>query len=424
VRGGASFDAQRDLAKAMASLPPDAAALFAQFAVSLAGHQTDGVDPTQLSEIRIADEPDGASTKGKPMRRVHGPYRHHDKWRIKIVDRTTGKAENRTFATEAEAEVAMASLERQIRRETSISVGQALDLYENHQTEKGNKPRTVITTMHRLRLLFGPVVKIATVSLTTTSAEKLYGELAAVDGRKLSVDTKRNMLNQAKTFLRWCLAKGHTRINALEKVQGMGKRRRGKPQLTIDEARKFLNKAMELADAGDDGATAAAMALLMGMRGSEISERIVRNLDDEGRILRITDAKTQAGIRNLQVPHPLHPLLQRLAINRQPSDRLFGDSANRHWVLRQVHRICKEAGVPIVPAHGLRGTHATLAVSAGATGDVVAKALGHESFEGVTARHYARADAIEGARQDQALRELSKKFPAVPGSQIKNENVT
>jgi hypothetical protein len=34
---------------------------------------------------------------------------------------------------------------------------------------------------------------------------------------------------------------------------------------------------------GDDGAVAAAMALVMGMRGSEIAERIVRNLDDGGR---------------------------------------------------------------------------------------------------------------------------------------------
>jgi integrase len=419
VRGGASFDAQRDLASALASLPADAAALLGQLVESLAARQTDAVDPSQLSDTRIADEPDGASTKGKPMRRVHGPYRHHEKWRIKIVDRTTGKAENRTFTTEAEAETAIANLERQIRRETSISMGQALDLYEEYLGEKGNKPRTVVTTMHRLRLLFGGVAKIATVSLTAAAAEKLYGRLTAVDGSAFSVDSKRNILNQAKTFLKWCRAKGHARINALEHVQGMGKRRRGKPQLTIDEARKFLAKAMEWADAGDDGATAAAMALLMGMRGSEICERIVRNLDDDGRILWITDAKTQAGIRRLQVPEPLHPLLQRLATNRKPTDRLFGADANRHWVLRQVHRICKAAGVPLVPAHGLRGTHATLAVSAGATGDVVAKALGHESFEGVTARHYAKPDAVAGARQALTLRELSKQFPAVPAGESK-----
>jgi hypothetical protein len=52
---------------------------------------------------------------------------------------------------------------------------------------------------------------------------------------------------------------------------------------------------------------------------------------------------------------------------------------------------------PIVGPHGLRGTHATLAVEAGVTGDVVAAALGHESFA-VTAGHYASAESVTSAR--------------------------
>ncbi|MDB4982109.1 MAG: integrase [Myxococcales bacterium] len=152
------------------------------------------------------------------------------------------------------------------------------------------------------------------------------------------------------------------------------------------------------------------MALLMGMRVSEIADRIVRNLDDEGRLLWITDAKTQAGIRRLQVPQQLQPLLRRIAANKQPTDRLFGPKVHRHMVLRHVRRICKAAGVPVIPPHGLRGTHASLAMTAGATGDLVAAALGHESFT-TTERHYARADAIADAQQLTALREL-KKVPA------------
>jgi integrase len=347
------------------------------------------------------------------MRRIHGPYRHHDRWRIKIVDRATGKVVNQTFLTEEAAKAAMTVLRRRIGRESGISVKDALGAYEKYLAEKGNKPRSIETTMHRLANLFGPVLKLAVVGLTTTGAAKLYEDLTATDGGPIAIDTKRNALNQGRTFLKWCKAKGHTRINALEDVQGVGKRRRGKPQLTIDEARKFLAKAIELAAGGDDGATAAAMALLMGMRGSEISERIVRNLDDGGRILWITDAKTQAGIRRLQVPQQLRPFLLRLAENQPPLRRIFGKDANRHWVLRQVHRICKAACVPVVPAHGLRGTHATLAVAAGATGEVVAAALGHESFT-TTARHYARPEAIDSATQDHALRELEKSSREFP----------
>ncbi|MEP6653614.1 MAG: tyrosine-type recombinase/integrase [Myxococcales bacterium] len=342
------------------------------------------------------------------MHRVHGPYRHHDKWLIKIVDRTTRKVTNRIFETEEEAESVAQALKRQQRQEASVSVSQALDLYESWLAEvghkgEGNKPRTVETTMQRLRRLFAEATKIAVRALTPVFAGKLYEGLAG------AVDSRRNILAEAKTFLRWCRSKGWTKIDALEHVQGIGRRRRGKPQLTTDEARKFLAKALELAEA-DDGAIAAAMALLMGMRASEIVERTIRNLDDDGRLLWITDAKTQAGVRRLEVPPQLQAHLQRIARGKGQSDRLFGPDASRYWVLRAVQRICKAAGVPTVSAHGLRGTHATLAVSAGATSHVVAAALGHESFS-TTARHYARPEAIEGAQQERVL----EKFTVVHG---------
>jgi len=99
-----------------------------------------------------------------------------------------------------------------------------------------------------------------------------------------------------------------------------------------------------------------------------------------------------------------------LARGKEPGDRLFDPTANRHWVLRAVQRICRAAGVPKVPAHGLQGTHATLAVGAGATSHLVAAALGHESFT-TTARHYARPDAIESAQQERVL----EKFTVVHG---------
>ena len=49
-------------------------------------------------------------------------------------------------------------------------------------------------------------------------------------------------------------------------------------------------------------AIAALVSLLMGMRASEITTRIVRDLDDSGRLLWIPHAKTEAGKRTLQVP--------------------------------------------------------------------------------------------------------------------------
>jgi integrase len=69
------------------------------------------------------------------------------------------------------------------------------------------------------------------------------------------------------------------------------------------------------------------------------------------------------------------------------------------WVRRHVRRLCKQAGVPTVSPHGLRGTHGRLAVEAGISGDVVAASLGHENFN-VTTEHYAGRDAVAGAMAD------------------------
>jgi len=43
------------------------------------------------------------------------------------------------------------------------------------------------------------------------------------------------------------------------------------------------------------GAIAAMCALLLGMRATPIVTRTVRDLDDGGRLLHITNAKTEAG---------------------------------------------------------------------------------------------------------------------------------
>lgn len=359
----------------------------------------------ELSDTRIVDETDGASPKGKPMHRIHGPYQHHEKWLIKIVDRATRRVTNRLFDTREEADGVARTLKRQEQQQAGTSIGKALDTYERWLKEvghkgEGNKPRTVETTMQRLRRLFAEALNIAVGALTPGSAGKLYDMLGG------AVDSRRNILAEAKTFLRWCGGKGWTKINALDHVRGIGRRRRGKPQLTTDEARRFLGRALELADDHDDGAVAAVMALLMGMRASEIIERTIRNLDDNGRLLWITDAKTQAGIRRLEIPPQLQPHLRRMAVGKPPTERLFGPKASRYWVLRSVQRICKAAGVPPIPAHGLRGTHASLAVSAGATSHVVAAALGHESFH-TTARHYAKAEAIDGALQERVLEKFT-----------------
>jgi len=184
-------------------------------------------------------------------------------------------------------------------------------------------------------------------------------------GKAFSVDSHRNILAEAKTFLRWCLAKKKWLVrNPLEQVEGVGKRRHGKAQLRIGEARRWLVKAVELADAGEAGAVAAMMALVMGMRANEIVTRVARDLDEDGKLLWIPDSKTEAGRRTLQVPELLQPYLRGVAEGKPSDAKLFGHHW-RDWVRKWVKRTCEAAGVPKVTAHGMRGLHSTLAVENG-----------------------------------------------------------
>ena len=60
-------------------------------------------------------------------------------------------------------------------------------------------------------------------------------------------------------------------------------------------------KALELASKGDEGATAALVALLLGMRASEITTRRVNDLDEDeepGDLLWIPVRKPQRGGAN------------------------------------------------------------------------------------------------------------------------------
>jgi integrase len=356
------------------------------------GRSTQDATGPAVSENGIGAD-GGASNGEAPMCKIYLFKDRGNSWRVRVVDGDTKKRKSYLFASEAEARAAMPGLQRAYRRPIGVKMPEALSAYRVHLATRGNRPgrpnrpRTVKTTMDRMMRLFD--TDSLTGELTREMVNGLWAKLA--EGK--AVDTLLNTLAQAKTFFRWLKAKGwlkHT--DALDGIEVLGRRKKGKPQLTEDESKRLLVCALGLGRAGDAGAVAAATALLLGMRTSEISERIVRDLDAGGTKLRITSAKTAAGIRTMKIPTVLQPLLQGLAKGKEPGDRLFGQ-VNRHWVLRAVKRICTVSGVPLVPAHGLRGTHARLAVEAGISGDVVAASLGHENFA-VTAAHYAGADAV------------------------------
>jgi len=336
--------------------------------------------------------------------RVLGPYRHYKRWRVFLV--TAGGEKTVTdYASEEEARQVVRSLRRELAKGGDRTIREARENYEEYmRDDKGNKPRSIEATSWRLKIFF-PEEDLPVGDLTPTRCKGQYEALRTrpmpTTKRPLAVDSHRNILAEAKSFLKWCVGKRWLARNPLEGVTGMGKRRHGKTQLRIDEARMWQAKALEFADQGEAGAVAAMMSLVMGMRASEIIGRVVRDLDDEGQLLWIPETKTEAGKRTLPVPKFLQPYLRDIVEGKKPTDLLFGRHW-RDWPREWVQRICKAAKVPEVTAHGMRGLHGTLAVERGATTHVVAQALGHES-ETTSRESYISREAITGADQRRVL---------------------
>ena len=342
--------------------------------------------------------------------RILGPYRFRDKWRCQLV--INGKRD--WMAPARTADVAERIAQRAVEKMQSLrplSVDEAIDRYAEYLKQKGNKPDSYEGTPARLRRFFGPVLGQPLVAMTRHRCETLYRELTTKPsprtGRPLAVDSHRAYLAEARSLARWAVKNRLLRINPLTDIEGIGRRRQGKEQLRREEARRWLAQAHELAQKGEAGAVAAMMTLLLGLRASEVVSRVVRDLDDGGRLLWIPHSKTPAGKRTLRIPEELQPYLRELARDKLPLAPLFGHHL-RDWPREWVQRICKLAQVPIVTAHGMRGLHATLAIEEGATPDLVARSLGHEHAS-MTMRAYAAPGSGEAARQGRTLRLLADK---------------
>lgn len=329
--------------------------------------------------------------------RCHGPYRAANQWRVICVG-ASGARRSQLFASEREAIAFIGAFRRNAETRTiAVAVEAYIASQEKRVTEGELRGSTVEREGYHLRKMLGVETNghLDLGRLTPKLAERLYDE------RTGAVDTHRNGLSVCKAFGRWCTARGWLPSDPFERIKGRGRRRKGKAQLRIDEARALHAKCIELAP-DDVGAVLTLAYLLLGARNGEVTDRAVRDVDDDGRVLWIPDAKTEAGRRQLAVPLELAPHLARLAAGRSGHEPLFAHAATRaraqDWAREQVTRICALAGVPRVTPHGLRGTLATMSRELGNLSQQVATLLGHAS-PAITERAY-----IDGERAAVAAR--------------------
>lgn len=323
--------------------------------------------------------------------RIHGPYRRERKgrvvWRVVIVGQRREDSGHRGRVTHTcpSEEEALALISTLRAKSGARTVGKTVEEYLLYLKAKGNRERSIDTTRDRLSGLLKPLWGLPLAEVTPHRAMATYQTYAA----DRSPDTHRNALNQARSYRRWCNKQGWVKTNPWAEVEPMGRRSAGKPQLEPDEARRFARLCLDRA-LFDDGAAAALLCLYLGLRAGEVVGLEKRALNLETGLLSVRVSKTRAGVRRLEIPAVLVPALKA----RIERPVIF--PYRREWVRDSVQRLCLVAGVPVVCAHGLRGTHATLATAAGLTPKMVAGSLGHESDQ-VTRTNYIAPGTIERA---------------------------
>ena len=325
----------------------------------------------------------------KNKARCLGPYDEGHRWRV-IDVAANGKKKPVFFESERLARVYVIQSQAVINEKT---FGLAIDEYEVYLRDvRGNKPKTMETTLGRMRKLFPAGLLVS--ALDSKQADKLYASLRT---QKVSVDTHRNTLNQARTFTNWLIAKGYLGANPFDSVKGVGKRRKGKPQLRLDEARILYKDSISRCIQGEREAFSILLAMVMGLRSSESCALTAESLDDDGTLLRVAehDGKTVNAFRLIEIPVPLRPFTHLLPLGM-----------NRDQIYREVRRTLKRLGLnEAVTPHGLRGTQSSTAARAGAASAIVAKELGHGS-SAVTEAHYIDSGAMASGKAERTLKVL------------------
>ena len=351
---------------------------------------------------------------------VYGPYADGGKWRIIAIDGEVRRALKAD--TLAEAERMRDEVLSQFQRHSSRILSEALTEYEESLIARGVQSAQTIVAMLRRFLPATDTLH----SITAARASAMYlAETKRIkeNGSPVAADTHHLVLRRAKNFYGWAVSRQYAKANPFAEVQAIGRTKRGKLQLRIDEARKLVTVAMEHATALDVGSTAALLQIFLGLRPTEAVVRVVRDLDDAGRVLWIPFGKTQNAKRRLQVPDVLRQILMKHAEGKSPESPLLGppgEPMHKRFIVKyRLPRLCAEASVPQVCPHSLRGLNATLALEAGAAPQSVAAALGHSSFA-MTAKHYADANTISNLSMRKVTEVLANTGQRVDLDQLAN----
>lgn len=338
---------------------------------------------------------------------ISAVHQHRARFRFKMA--TGGDIKTYSFDSLEEAEREHASASRALAKvkaeAAALTWAATIDRFADYQRERDKAtPAAQQVTVDRLRRFFKPVLDEA-AQIDREGASSLYKQLRTrkgARGKPCSVQEHHHCLSRAKALVRWMVAQKLLKADPLAEVEAVGRPKAGeesKAQLNRDGLRALVATALDLGERGDAGAAATLCASLLGMRATSIVDRRREHLDDYGRVL-VVRAKGKTVHLSLvgeterqeQVMARLRAVLAQQGRGKLPGAPLIGTGHDRWWVRREIHRLCGLAGVPVVPPHGLRGTHASVGRALGISPALLAGALAHS--EQVQERHYATPAAI------------------------------
>ena len=363
--------------------------------------------------VRLMTKPVETSTRESGVITVKITQRGPGAWRLwwELPRGLDGRRRQKTEVFRGPKKAAEARW-REVQREIDqqqvvptgrMTVAQLAEMWLRDVLPRTVRPSTLAS--YRMQLETHILPKVGGIQVSRLSVLQVQAMLAEIaspdeDGRVLSPRSQQYVLQVLQRLLRQAVRWQVVPRNVASSVSPPRVPPPRVPSWTQDEARAFLRAAE-----GHRLYALFALALGTGMRLGEIIGLQWGSVTPGGIIVRrsitairghgvVTEPKTARGRRTITIGSALAAILdehrQRQAAEAAglwpgwnadglvfPSEA--GTPLGARNVLRLLHTLQERAGVPAIPFHGLRHTHATQLLASGVQPHVVSKRLGHAS---------------------------------------------
>jgi integrase len=278
---------------------------------------------------------------------------------------------------------------------------------------------TIDAYRKNIRLRINPYIgKIPLQQLTAKDLDKLYatllesGRITTGEGSGLSVKTVRSVHQTAKQALERAFVNGLVPRNVAQLATPPKSKGTTRPLAWTPEELKTFLEALD----GHRLEHLFKFAAFTGMRRGEVLGLTWRSIDWQrkqvsvsqsigkvaGKVV-VTTPKTSAGRREVELDEATSELLHKVKQEQEANKELLGlerfgsgyvfcnpDGTTLYpeRITRVFSELVSKLGLPAIPFHGLRHTHATILLSLGVPAHVVSARLGHSGVT-ITLSTYA-----------------------------------